>query len=131
MRTREVPRGSLLAGALALCALLVALLAAGAVDQGASSGASVAVELVDGVPVGVQDTPAGALAASDNYVALASRSSSRTRACSLRWSPRRTRPRRANGRSRRPAQLRTADTQNMGNYARRRPRGRGDRGAAP
>lgn len=33
-----------------------------------------AVELVGGVPVGVQDTPGGALAAVDNYLALASQS---------------------------------------------------------
>ena len=33
-----------------------------------------AIELIDGVPVGVQDTPAGALAAADNYLALASQS---------------------------------------------------------
>lgn len=39
--------------------------------QGSSTAA---VELVGGVPVGVQDTPAGALAAADNYVALASQS---------------------------------------------------------
>lgn len=31
-----------------------------------------AVRVVDGIPLGVQDTPAGALAAADNYVAIAS-----------------------------------------------------------
>ncbi len=117
MRTREVPRGSLLAGALALCALLVALLAAGAVDHGASSGASVAVKLVHGVPVGVQDTPAGALAASDNYVALAARSIEQNPGVFAALVAQAYLPA---ARERALAQaraLRTADKQNIGNYA--------------
>ena len=53
---------------------------------GRATAPPAAVELVGGVPVGVQDTPAGALAAADNYVAIASQSSSRTRPCSPRSS---------------------------------------------
>lgn len=117
MRTRELSRGSLLAGALALCVLLVALLAAGVLDHGASSGAGVAVRLVHGVPVGVQDTQAGALAASDNYVALAARSIEQNPAVFAALVAQAYLP---GARERALAQargLRTADTQNVGNYA--------------
>jgi hypothetical protein len=38
------------------------------------AGVGAAIRLIDGVAVGVQRTPAGALAAADNYVALASQS---------------------------------------------------------
>jgi len=81
MRERGLSIGMLAtaAGSAALVALLLTLAlgrgGGGAKDAGANAGASAtpgAVELVEGVPVGVLDTPAGALAAGDNYVALAS-----------------------------------------------------------
>ncbi len=117
MRTREVSRGSLLAGALALCALLVALLAAGVFNHGANSGADVAVQLVHGVPVGVENTPAGALAASDNYVALAAQSIEQNPAVFAALVAQAYLPA---ARERALAQaraLQAADTQNVGNYA--------------
>ncbi len=40
----------------------------------AAAQAAARSKLIGGVPVGVQDTPAGALAAADNYLALASQS---------------------------------------------------------
>jgi hypothetical protein len=59
-----------------VCALLLALavkLALGGDEGNASSPAPAsAIALIGGVPVGVRDTPAGALAAADNYVALGS-----------------------------------------------------------
>jgi hypothetical protein len=106
-----------LAGALALCALLAALLATGVLDHNSSSGADVAVQLVHGVPVGVQDTPAGALAASDNYVALAAQSIEQNPGVFAALVAQAYLP---GARERALAQaraLRTADTQNIGNYA--------------
>jgi hypothetical protein len=66
-------------GPLAILAgtVLLALLAAAVLvfaSDGGRGGTPGPVALVGGVPVGVQDTPAGALAAADNYVALASQS---------------------------------------------------------
>jgi hypothetical protein len=60
-----------LAGLLALCALATGVLigrASGHTDHASSA----AVVMIRGMAVGVQDTPAGALAAADNYVAIAS-----------------------------------------------------------
>src|SRR5271166_2830772 len=56
---------------LVLAPLLVGVLDPGRAGSGSAPGA---VALSDGIPVGVQDTPAGALAAADNYLALASQS---------------------------------------------------------
>lgn len=70
MGTRNAPA---VAGALAATSVLVVLFLAVGVLGGGSSSSS-AVVLDKGVPVGVRDTPAGALAAADNYVALLSRS---------------------------------------------------------
>ncbi len=55
-----------------LVLVLVAVLGVG--HGGRPVGLGAAVRLIDGVAVGVRDTPAGALAAADNYVALASQS---------------------------------------------------------
>jgi hypothetical protein len=76
MRPRRRPIPGILAaiaatGALALLAAIVLGFARGG---GASAAAGGPVTLIGGVPVGVQDTPAGALAAADNYVAVASQS---------------------------------------------------------
>jgi hypothetical protein len=59
------------AGLLALCALAAGVLIGRATSR-ARHGSSAAVVMVRGMPVGVQDTRAGALAAADNYVAIAS-----------------------------------------------------------
>jgi hypothetical protein len=55
----------------ALVLLLVGVLGAG---RGRRDAVGSAVKLIGGVPVGVEHTRAGALAAADNYVALASQS---------------------------------------------------------
>jgi hypothetical protein len=61
-----------LAGLLALCALGTGVLVGRATSPTGHSASAAAVAIVHGVPVGVQDTPGGALAAADNYVAIAS-----------------------------------------------------------
>lgn len=118
MRTRAVPRGSLLAGVLALCAFLLALLAAGVLGHNtARGGDGAAMELVHGVPVGVQDTSAGALAASDNYVALAAGSIEQNPSVFAALAAEAYLPA-ARERALAQAQaLRASDTLNMSNYA--------------
>jgi len=59
------------AGLLAVCALGAGVVIGRASSRG-GGGAPAAVVIVHGVAVGVQDTPAGALAAADNYLAIAS-----------------------------------------------------------
>jgi hypothetical protein len=73
MRERTWPPSAL--AAVTVCVLaLVVLLSVLLVRGGAGGSAAGAIELVGGVPVGVQHTRAGALAAADNYLALASQS---------------------------------------------------------
>jgi hypothetical protein len=76
MRGRGLSRASLVAIAvLGVLTLLFALLALEILEGGADqSSRPEAVELFDGVPVGVTHTPAGALAAADNYLAVSSQS---------------------------------------------------------
>jgi hypothetical protein len=62
-----------LAGLLVLCAVAAGVLI-GRTSTPARHGASPAIVVVHGVAVGVLDTPAGALAAADNYLATASQS---------------------------------------------------------
>jgi hypothetical protein len=72
---RERPASHLLAiaSALALCVLAAAVLLLGVLHHGHSrTTVPSAIELIGGVPVGVQHTPVGALAAADNYVAFSS-----------------------------------------------------------
>jgi hypothetical protein len=59
------------AGLLALCALAAGVLIGRATSH-ADHASAAAVAMIHGIAVGVQDTPAGALAAADNYVAIAS-----------------------------------------------------------
>jgi hypothetical protein len=70
-RRSGIAVGVVVALALFILALVLFALSLGG-GGGASPAASGAVELRDGVPVGVQRTPAGALAAADNYLAYAS-----------------------------------------------------------
>ncbi|HEV2924446.1 MAG TPA: hypothetical protein VGW98_10455 [Solirubrobacteraceae bacterium] len=77
MRERRFSPSSALAGALAGLALAVTPLLIGAVSSGRSRGSAAPlspVKLVGGVPVGVEHSPTGALAAADNYLAIASQS---------------------------------------------------------
>ncbi len=107
---------------------VVACWRSGASGHGSLSAALVAgsrrgpVELLGGVPVGVQDTPAGALAAADNYVALASQSVEQNPGVFAALVGRGVRAPGAR-RARSPKRsVRAGDTQNMSNYARGRPR---------
>jgi hypothetical protein len=76
MRERSFSTRAALAGTLAACLLLTALTIVLLTRGGhnAGHGRVGALELLNGVPVGVEHTPAGALAAGDNYLALASQS---------------------------------------------------------
>jgi hypothetical protein len=76
MRDRGLSRASVVAiGVLGVLTLLFALLALEILDGGADqSSPRGALELIDGVPIGVAHTPAGALAAADNYLAVSSQS---------------------------------------------------------
>jgi hypothetical protein len=119
MRGQGLSRASVVAIAvLGVLTLLFALLALeileGGADQSSPPGA---VKLLDGVPVGVAQTRAGALAAADNYLALSSQS--------IEQDPRAFAALVAQGyaptvRARTLAEaekVRAADPQNMANYA--------------
>ena len=119
---RPRPFSALVAAAVALglLALVLALLVArglgvGRPRPGYPPGA---IELSHGVPVGVQHTPAGALAAADNYLALASQSVEQDPAAFHALVAQTYVPT-ARGRTLAQAQrLRGADTPNMTNYQR-------------
>jgi hypothetical protein len=113
MRDRGLSTTAVLA--VAAC-LALALLLALVLERGHASGPAPAVELVGGVPVGVQHTPAGALAAADNYVALASQSIEQdppvfNALVAQTYAPGARAQTLAQAR-----QIRTADVQNMNNY---------------
>ncbi len=117
MRPRTLPRKGIPAGiaAAGLLALLAAVLL-GLARGGGTGAADGPVKLVGGVPVGVQDTPAGALAAADNYVALASQSIEQNPAVFAALVAQAYAPQ-ARGRTLAEAQrIRVGDTQNMTNY---------------
>jgi hypothetical protein len=108
----RVLAGAVAALVLALVALSVVLFVSGG-SGGAVPGA---VRLIDGVPVAVEHSPAGALAAADNYVALSSQSveqdpSSFDALVAQAYAPE------VRARTLAQAQqLLTGDAQNMGNY---------------
>jgi hypothetical protein len=113
MRDRGLSITAVLAVAACLAFVLMLALVLG---RGSESGSPPTVELVEGVPVGVQRTPAGALAAADNYVALASQSIEQdpplfNRLLAQAYAPE------ARARTLTQARrIRTADVQNMNNY---------------
>jgi hypothetical protein len=110
-------RGLSTTAALAVAACLaLALLLALVLERGHEAGPAAAVELVDGVPVGVQHTPAGALAAADNYVALASQSVEQDPAAFNALVAQAYAPRARAQTLSQAQQIRTADVQNMTNY---------------
>jgi len=99
--------------------LLVIVLASAALLLGAGGGpraGAQAVELVAGVPVGVQDTPAGALVAADDYVALSSQSVEQAPSLFAALVVQVYAPEIRERTLAQAAQIRAADTQNMGNY---------------
>ena len=92
---------------------LLGVLGFGASGHASPSGA---IELSDGIPVGVADTPAGALAASDNYLALSSQSIEQDPAAFATLVAQAYAPRRSRRTLAQAQQLRTSDIQNMTNY---------------
>lgn len=75
MRERSWPPSAL--AAVTACVLAVLVLLGVVLASGGGTGGrrpAGVVELVGGVPVGVRDTPGGALAAADNYLVVASQS---------------------------------------------------------
>jgi hypothetical protein len=66
MREQAISIAAAAGSAALLCVLALLLLGGGGTPP------APAVRVIGGVPVGVEDSPAGALAAADNYVALAS-----------------------------------------------------------
>jgi len=106
------------AAVVAILALVLTLLAAGVLGHGSgeSGSASGAVVLSDGVPVGVQHTRAGALAAVDNYLALASQSIEQDPAVFAALVAQAYAPAVRRRTIAHAQQLRAGDTQNMTNY---------------
>ena len=104
--------------ALGLLALVLALLVAGVLGPGRAGRRAVAgaIELSHGVPVGVQDTRAGVLAAADNYLALASQSVEQDPAVFAALVAQAYVPAVRKSTLAQAQQLRGADTQNMTNY---------------
>jgi hypothetical protein len=119
MRERSFLPLVALAGALSVCVLAIALLLTGIVGTGSRSGhgsLTGAIELSGGVPVGVQHTPAGALAAADNYVALASQSIEQDPPVFAAVVAQAYVPEARSRTLARAQQIRASDAQNMSNY---------------
>jgi len=118
MREQRFSWPAALTGALAVTALLVALGLAGVLGFGSSEPTfpAGALRLVDGVPVGVQDTPAGALAAADNYLAVASQSVEQDPQVFSALVAQDYAPQARPGTLAQAQQIRGSDTQNMANY---------------
>jgi hypothetical protein len=114
MRGRTMSRTGVLAGVVAVAVL--AVLSAGLLGVGGGNDAGVAVRLVGGVPVGVQDTPAGALAAADNYVALASQSLEQDPTAFAELVAQAYAPQARAGTVAEAQRIRAGDSQNMSNY---------------
>lgn len=120
MRERSWSQTRAFAGALAACllvaALLLVLLLRDGHDarQGHPTGA---VELLDGVPVGVEHTPAGALAAADNSLAVASQSIEQDPSVFATLVAQAYAPEVRSRTLAEARQIRAGDAQNMSNYA--------------
>jgi hypothetical protein len=118
MRERRFSRVSALGIALvAIVTVLFALLAVEILSDGdAQSPPPGAVELSEGVPIGVQHTQAGALAAADNYLAFASQSIEQDPATFAALVARVYLPAIRSGTLAQARNLRVSDTRNIANY---------------
>lgn len=114
-RVNPVTFALLAAGALLLVVLMVFALLVG--GGGGSRAGAQTVELVGGVPVGVKDTAAGALAAADNYVALSSQSIEQDPSLFATLVAQVYAPGVREKTLAQAAQIRAADAQNMRNYS--------------
>jgi len=118
MRERRVSPTAVLAGVVAILTLLLAMLLADLLARGGGESGAVpgAIALADRIPVGVVRSPAGALAAADNYLALASQSIEQAPqtfaelVAQVYAAPLRTQT------LAQAERLRVSDTQNMANY---------------
>lgn len=106
--------GIAIVGAVVLVLLLASIL--GLAHSGVHGGEVAAVKLIGGVPVGVQDTSAGALAAADNYVALASQSIEQDPAMFAELVAQVYAPQARIHALAEAGHVRAGDTQNMSNY---------------
>jgi hypothetical protein len=105
-------------GALAVAMLVLVLVLAGLLGFGARGVASPsgAIEISHGVPVGVEDSRAGALAAADNYLALSSQSIEQDPPVFASLVAQAYAPAVRARTLTQAQQLRASDTQNMTNY---------------
>jgi len=116
MRERRPSTAVLATAALAFTVLALVLLFARLLPGGQARASAVAIELLGGVPVGVERSPAGALAAADEYLALSSQTLEQNPAVfgelvGGAYAPE-VRPRVLNE----ARQIRASDPQNMANY---------------
>ena len=118
MREQRFSWPAALAGALTVSVPVLALLLAGVLAFRGSKHASPtgAIRLADGVPVGVKDTAAGALAAADNYLAVASQSIEQDPQVFAALVAQDYAPRARAGTLAQAQQIRGSDAQNMANY---------------
>jgi hypothetical protein len=118
MREQGFSWPAAIAGALTVTVLLLALLLAGVLEFRDSGHASPteAIRLADGVPVGVKDTPAGALAAADNYLAVASQSIEQDPLVFSALVAQAYAPQARPGTLAQAQKVRAGDAQNMANY---------------
>ncbi len=116
MRERTWPPSALAAVTVCVLAVVVLLSVILASGGGGGRGPAGAVELVGGVPVGVRDTPGGALAAAENYLAVASQSVEQAPAVFAALVTQAYAPGIRASTLSQAQRLRASDVQNMGNY---------------
>lgn len=114
MQDRLPPRA--LVGASAVLALIGVLVLLAVRSGGGRVVSVTALRLVDGVPVGVRDTPAGALAAADEYVTLSSQTVEQSPARFAALVAQAYAPSLREQALREAAGLRSTDVLNMANY---------------
>ena len=115
----NAPSRTIAATLVGLCltvVVLLVLLLSGRGGGGGQPALPPTIRLVDGVPVGVRDTQAGALAAADNYVALASQSVEQNPSSFAALVAQSYLPSVRASVLAEAQQLRAGDTQNMRNY---------------
>ena len=117
MRARRDRHGPLYAAVLVLSIAATVALTRATTPGSAASHGQQAVEMVDGVPVGTERTPAGALAAADNFLAVASQSVEQSPRGFSAVVAQAYEPASRDGALAEARRLRAHDTSNMSNYA--------------
>jgi hypothetical protein len=116
MRERSWPPSALAAVTVCVLAVVVLLGVVLLGSGGSGRGLTGAVELVRGVPVGVQHTPGGALAAAENYLVVASQAVEQAPAVFAALVAQVYAPGLRASTLAQAQQLRVSDVQNMSNY---------------